>query len=371
MLNKLDNRFSFSKSELKNQVNKNIKEIDVVKEVEDNINLIISYLGDYVLYNDWINSINIKLHRSIPDDVKETCNVCRGDRNLSEDIICKKYFDLGYEMIVLHIIFYVSYIENNKHLFNSKESLLSMTNEFFDNFEAYNGELFFDAKRLDDMILTNSLMIMRESFTNLETQNAIWKINQMIEELQTHKVISESTGRTLFDHVKPQIKFLKKQLKYYEKKLLTEPLIMNAVKNLDKVSTTNVNNVDFKSLLEMGNTFCRSMPMDIPIEHFKVLTIKKSKNGKPFLTQDEFEVFIKKAFLGIEGLEKQKFNQAPKGEKFKIQYLFRQFYENYCYEYFDTGQNQDIFIRLLTDNFKGWDFENVKNNFNTKPKSLI
>lgn len=119
------------------------------------------------------------------------------------------------------------------------------------------------------------------------------------------------------------------------------------------------------------NVFCKTMPLSIPQEHFKILTTKNSKNGKPFLTQNQYDIFIKRAFLGENHLQKLKFNQAPKGEKLKIQYLFRQFYKNYGFEYFNTGQTQDIFIKLLTENFIGWDFKNVKNNFKTKPKKLI
>jgi hypothetical protein len=119
------------------------------------------------------------------------------------------------------------------------------------------------------------------------------------------------------------------------------------------------------------NIFCKTMPLSIPQEHFKPLTIECSKDGKPFLTQDQFENFIDKGFAGKVHLPKLKFNQAPKGEKFKIQYLFYQFYQNYSFEYFATGQTQDVFIKLLTDNFVGWDFKNVHDNFNTKPKKML
>lgn len=119
------------------------------------------------------------------------------------------------------------------------------------------------------------------------------------------------------------------------------------------------------------NIFCKKMPLDIPKEHFKILTEKNSKNGEPFLTQDQFNNFINRAFCGKTDLPLQKFNQAPKGEKLKIQYLFYQFYENYCFEYFNTGQTKDVFIKLLTENFIGWDYENVHDNFNTKPKKTL
>lgn len=122
---------------------------------------------------------------------------------------------------------------------------------------------------------------------------------------------------------------------------------------------------------EQPNTFCPKMPLSIPKEHFKVLTDKKSKNGQPFLSNEQFDLFIERAFCGNAETPKQKMNQAPKGEKLLIQTVFYEFYDNYCFDYFQTMQCQDAFIKLLTDNFDGWDFQNVKNNFTPKTKKRL
>lgn len=119
------------------------------------------------------------------------------------------------------------------------------------------------------------------------------------------------------------------------------------------------------------NVFCKNMPLSIPKEHFKRLTEKSSKNGQPFLTQDQFDNFINRAFLGKKELLSQKMNLAQKGEKLKIQNLFYQFYENYSFDYLGTGQTKDIFVKLLTDNFIGWEYENVHVNFNKKPINAL
>lgn len=112
------------------------------------------------------------------------------------------------------------------------------------------------------------------------------------------------------------------------------------------------------------------MPIEDAINHFKIFTEKNSKNGKPFLTEKQLDIFLKKAFCGMPNLKKQKFNMAPKGENTLIKYRFREFYESY-YQYFGTGQVVDKFVELLTDNFVGWDFKNVKDNFDKKPKTTI
>lgn len=114
------------------------------------------------------------------------------------------------------------------------------------------------------------------------------------------------------------------------------------------------------------NVFCNTMPFNIPKEHFAILKEKKSTNGGPFLTEERFNAFIDKAFYGKTDISKQKLNQS-KGEKFLLQAVFYDFYFKYCFEYFNTMQCRDRFIRLLTDNFEGWDFKKVKANF--KPKT--
>lgn len=124
-----------------------------------------------------------------------------------------------------------------------------------------------------------------------------------------------------------------------------------------------------KTTSEEINIFHRKMKLDIPRSHFRRLTTNKSKNGEPFLTKIQLDNFIQKAFLG-EKLPKQRINVAPKGEKILIQYVFKEFYNQY-YDYFNTCQVSKLFIELLTENFDNWEYENVKNSFNKIPKKPL
>jgi hypothetical protein len=121
-------------------------------------------------------------------------------------------------------------------------------------------------------------------------------------------------------------------------------------------------NTNQENIIPKSNHFCRSMLLKVPIDHFKTFTETTSQNGKPFLTIDQLNTFIERAFYGNTELPMQKFNQATKGEKLKIQKVF---YDFYCIgvDYFPSSRCRDHFIRLLTDNFIGWDFKNVKSNF--------
>lgn len=116
------------------------------------------------------------------------------------------------------------------------------------------------------------------------------------------------------------------------------------------------------------NLFCKGMPLNFPREHFRVLTERESINGKPFLTIEAFESFIQRAFLG-EDLPKQTINWGH-GEKFFIVKRFYQFFNLSCKGYFENTYNcREKYIKLLCDNFTGWGYRDVFNNFgNNKSK---
>jgi hypothetical protein len=136
------------------------------------------------------------------------------------------------------------------------------------------------------------------------------------------------------------------------------PKVIREIENFSEIS---------KVAGDKQNSFCKEMPLKIAKDHFKIFTEKKSKNQKSFLTIEQFEIFIERAFRGKVTLPKQKFNQKH-GDKLLIQAVFYDFYNNNCFKYFSTMQCQDKFILLLTDNFEGWDFGQVKANFT--PKSI-
>jgi hypothetical protein len=116
-----------------------------------------------------------------------------------------------------------------------------------------------------------------------------------------------------------------------------------------------------------ANHFCQSMPLSKVKEHFKVFTEKNSKNNKPFLTTEQLNLFLEKAFHGKATVEKQAFNYA-KREKLFIVKRFYQFYLIAVRDYESISQCQPKYIKLLTDNFINWEYKSVKNNFGNKVK---
>ena len=120
---------------------------------------------------------------------------------------------------------------------------------------------------------------------------------------------------------------------------------------------------------EKENVFCPSMPLSVPIEHFKLFTTERNNEGVPYLSVTDFDKFIDRAFCGNTDIEKLSF-QLGKREKSKIVEVFYKFF-NQCLIYENTDQCKEKYVRLLTDNFNVFDFNGVFANFNKSPKKGI
>ncbi len=121
--------------------------------------------------------------------------------------------------------------------------------------------------------------------------------------------------------------------------------------------------------LEVESYVNSLIPIDVTIKHFEVLKCKNERNnGKQWLTEDDFNKFIKKAFKGGKGLEKLTLN-VGKGEKGLIVDRFHSYYTQAVKNYNENGRNSNLYIRYLTDNFTNYTFEEVCTNFRAKNDS--
>ncbi|WP_295122642.1 hypothetical protein [uncultured Chitinophaga sp.] len=138
---------------------------------------------------------------------------------------------------------------------------------------------------------------------------------------------------------------------------------------LQQAPVTQVKEVPAPKPFEV-NVFCEKMPIDNATKHFKLLTERKSSNGKPFLTSDQLDVFIARAFGGQKGLPVQSIN-FRRGETQLIIYLFYQFYESSVRQWESNGQCRHKYIALLTDHFENWGERQVRTNFNKRPTTPL
>ncbi|GAB3909116.1 hypothetical protein GCM10028803_46140 [Larkinella knui] len=160
--------------------------------------------------------------------------------------------------------------------------------------------------------------------------------------------------------------------KSYAKSRIVRKIIQGGHYNL-KVNESqgdNSINSDFNSSIKV-NKF-NGMSLDEVEKWFMKLSTNTSNNGRLFLSVNDLKLFIDRAFLKKTGVKKLTLNFGPK-EKLFVWKLFYQYYLNcICIE---TGvergtQCRDKYIRLLTDNFTNFTFDEVKANF-AKSNSIV
>lgn len=175
-----------------------------------------------------------------------------------------------------------------------------------------------------------------------------------------------------------------KAVKMYAKHKIFKPFLINKIKPITNVSdsnkidyldTTNINEEEIytkESILKLKNNLIPSQEMlEIPFNFFVFLTTEKNRNGLPYLQEKDLLIFLKNGFHDINSTNKITLNTATR-EQVRITYFFHQFMQwSQQKDYEDSSQNVDKYLKLLTKNFKGFDFNKIKPNFNNKPAKPI
>ncbi|MBU2921490.1 hypothetical protein KO504_09070 [Winogradskyella psychrotolerans] len=256
MLKKLDNTFSISPEEIAEKANDLKDSIDLNAESKKQTSLIKEYLNNDELFEYFIQRIDREIHSSIPQNIKETCEVCKNKSELQSDKACLDYFNIVEMDFILHLTIFTNLIKINKHLFESKESLSAITFEFLSCFSSNNGKLLFNYEKFDSITLTHTLLTLDETFNEMDALSALKVINETISEIETHILIAKNSERVLSDFAKPQLKFLKKQRKRIKENLflnteLTKSQTNKKLKELNDIWLPTAK-IKTEELIEIG-----------------------------------------------------------------------------------------------------------------------
>lgn len=118
---------------------------------------------------------------------------------------------------------------------------------------------------------------------------------------------------------------------------------------------------ELAQIAEAVNKFKVGIPMQEIIDHFKIMTTKKNRNGTPYLTPDQFVSFLKRGFLKDYSQSPQKINCAT-GEKGFVIKRFYEFYVLAVSKYSYPNKKQE-FIELFTDCFDNWTSKSIETFF--------
>jgi len=125
----------------------------------------------------------------------------------------------------------------------------------------------------------------------------------------------------------------------------------------DQPTVSNYVN-ELAQIAEAENKFKKGVPMQAVVDHFKIMTTKKNKNGTHYLTPDQFVSFLKRGFLKDHSQPQQKVNCAA-GEK---GFVIKRFYEFFdlAVSHYGYPNKKHEFIDLFTDCFNNWDPNTIK-----------
>ncbi|NBA84782.1 hypothetical protein GVN16_03380 [Emticicia sp. CRIBPO] len=145
---------------------------------------------------------------------------------------------------------------------------------------------------------------------------------------------------------------------------------IDTLKHFINKKSLNITSPIFNQIdeIEAENKF-NGVPLAKVREHFQVLT----RNPKPILSSEQLNLFINQAFKdyspGKAIKEKISFNIQGQVRMY-IMSIFHGFFELSC-GLGSSVNDKRSYIKLLSDNFNGFDEEKLMRNFNKKPKKLL
>ncbi|GAB4035258.1 hypothetical protein [Spirosoma gilvum] len=150
-----------------------------------------------------------------------------------------------------------------------------------------------------------------------------------------------------------------------------QPLLSDTTQQLQKIENSCQTVESVFSEPDSQIRKFNDVPSEIARKYFMQLETQKNKQGEFFLTEEQVNDFICIAFGGKVGVEKITINartMSGGGDKRRVVALFHIFYRG-CTTHL-TGRGKldkfgtaEKYVKLLTDHFDNWTFEEVAGNF--------
>lgn len=175
------------------------------------------YLNDNKLYIELSTKYIEYVNKTLPKEVRVSCQWCNGDRKNEDDKKCSIYqieaqtnfFFASYEFVVT--------VEKNKHLIKDKKIRKSLTLQFYDCFAFSNGRVLFDLEKMAMLCLKAGFLSLSKIFANNTALQNLSIINNTIDKLNDEELDAEMFNKEKSIYLEPQKKFFENKQKYYEK----------------------------------------------------------------------------------------------------------------------------------------------------------
>lgn len=212
------------------------------------------------------------------------------------------------------------------------------------------------------VILRNNDIDYKEQIKTRPLEDAKRLYNSRIENLEDleHKHNTDISSKTI-----KYLKSNKKRLIETKKSELEAPQPPTPPES----NSSATKEYDQDETEKQVNQFAKNIPMQFTIEHFSKLK-KKNKKGNVFLTDENFDKFIKCAFLNEKIIEKQKID-FERGESGTVIRVFYDYFDLACTKY-SQKNSKEPFINMVFSCFDNWKITEIKSLFKpNKTKNIL
>jgi len=224
----------------------------------------------------------------------------------------------------------------------------------------------------------NKIVTEIENNISIHGINAAQYLCFYLEEINTHMKILEDSNHDYLSKLSIKIRitilmdaychvhFILNRINHlygtniYPKEFFEIKLLKNALSKFKSIQKRKpiINSLD--DIRRSENQLYKRLPMEVVVNHFQTFTVRKSRNGQPFLTPEQLIAFLKRGFLNDLNQKKQKINLTS-GEK---GFVIKRFYELYDLTVSKYGElnKKAKYISLISENFDNWE-ENTISSF--------
>lgn len=185
-----------------------------------------SYLNDNKTKKILKRKFSSYINETLPKEVKENCLFCKGNNeNLKEeDKKCYNYHIEGQMNEFFAVSWFVSIVENNKHLLSDKETLKRLSIKFYECFLFKGGRVFFNLRKLTMHCLEQGFLTLSKIFSENDKIQNLEIINETLDNLESEYLSIKMFGDSNPYHIGPQKTFFKNKRKSIKEQLKIEKL---------------------------------------------------------------------------------------------------------------------------------------------------
>ena len=180
------------------------------------------YIKEYLNDNKLFNSISEKyisyVNKTLPKEVKASCQWCNGNSKDKDDKKCNNYHSEAQMNFFFASYEFVSLVERNKHLIKGNELKKRLTLQFYECFLFSNGRVIFDLEKMAMYCLNAGFLTLSKIFANNSALQNLSIINNTIDELNTEELNAEMFNKEKSIYLELQKRFFEDKYNHFQRK---------------------------------------------------------------------------------------------------------------------------------------------------------